>query len=150
MKVIPVYLPQFHRIPENDAWWGEGFTEWVNVRNAEPLFEGHNQPRVPLDNNYYDLSDIETLKWQCKLAKDHEYMFLYVSLLVSTDNCYSLNYGDAAAHPGDRYQLLHIVGKTAVAGYLKESDRESKVLIYDDFNNEQGWIDHFNYLMPFF
>ena len=71
IKVIPLYLPQFHRIPENDEWWGEGFTEWVNVKGARPLFEGHYQPRVPLHDNYYDLSDVETLKWQCKIAKEY-------------------------------------------------------------------------------
>ena len=71
MKVIPLYLPQFHRIPENDAWWGEGFTEWVNVRSAKPLYEGHYQPRVPLNGNYYDLSEVETLRWQCKIAREH-------------------------------------------------------------------------------
>ena len=69
IKVIPLYLPQFHRIPENDEWWGEGFTEWVNVKGARPLFEGHYQPRVPLHDNYYDLSDVETFKCQCKISK---------------------------------------------------------------------------------
>ena len=64
MKVIPLYLPQFHTIPENDEWWGKGFTEWTNVKDARPLFEGHNQPRVPLGKNYNDLSELETLKWQ--------------------------------------------------------------------------------------
>lgn len=70
-KIIALYLPQFHQIPENDEFWGKGFTDWVTVKSAKPLFEGHNQPRVPLNNNYYDLSVKENIEWQCKLAKDH-------------------------------------------------------------------------------
>ena len=68
-KLIAMYFPQLHAIPENDEWWGEGFTDWVNVRQAEPQFEGHNQPRIPLNNNYYDQSQLETLRWQIDLAK---------------------------------------------------------------------------------
>ena len=55
MKIVTMYLPQFHRVAENDAWWGEGFTEWVAVRNARSLYEGHEQPKEPLNDNYYDL-----------------------------------------------------------------------------------------------
>ena len=70
-KIIALYLPQFHQIPENDKFWGEGFTDWVTVRNAKPLFEGHQQPRVPLNDNYYDLSIKENVEWQSKLAHEH-------------------------------------------------------------------------------
>jgi hypothetical protein len=69
VKLIAMYFPQLHAIPENDEWWGKGFTDWNNVRTAVPMYEGHYQPRVPLDENYYDQSRLETLRWQIDLAK---------------------------------------------------------------------------------
>lgn len=70
-KLITWYLPQYHRIPENDEFWGEGFTDWVAVKKAQPLFKGHQQPRVPMSNNYYDLSIKDNIVWQAKLAKEN-------------------------------------------------------------------------------
>ena len=70
-KLFALYLPQFHQIPENDKFWGKGFTDWVSVKNAKPIFDGHNQPKVPLNENYYDLSNEECVEWQAKLAYDH-------------------------------------------------------------------------------
>lgn len=70
-KVLAFVLPQFHRIPENDEWWGEGFTEWTNVRRAKPLFKGHRQPRVPLQRQYYDLCDGDVQAGQAALAQAH-------------------------------------------------------------------------------
>ena len=75
IKVIALYLPQFHEIEENNKFWGKGFTEWVNVKKCKPRFKGHNQPRLPGDSNgflsYYRLNDIKIIESQIKLAKSH-------------------------------------------------------------------------------
>ena len=78
MKIIAFYLPQFHEVKENNEWWGEGFTEWTNVKTAQPTFKNQNMPRVPLNKNYYNLTNVESLQWQAKIAKKYGiYGFAY-------------------------------------------------------------------------
>ena len=81
-KLIAHYLPQYHEIPENNDAWGNGFTEWVNVKKASKLFENQYQPREPLNDNYYNLLDVKTMEWQAKLLNEAG---IYGCLLYTSD-----------------------------------------------------------------
>lgn len=69
--VVALYLPQYYETDYNNKWWEKGYTEWTALKRAKPLFPGHNQPRVPLNENYYDLSVRDNIKWQMDLAKEY-------------------------------------------------------------------------------
>ncbi len=151
MKIIPLYLPQFHQIPENDEWWGEGFTEWTNVKKAKRLFEDHYQPRVPLNKNYYDLTEVEALKWQCEIARKHGiYGFCFYHYWFNGKLLLEKPMEMLLAHPEiDTNYCISWANHNWEDSWKASAGRE-KILIGHDFDDEQDWVAHFNYLLPFF
>lgn len=148
-KIIAFHLPQFHQIPENDEWWGKGFTEWTNVKKGKPLFNGHRQPRKPLDNYYYDLTDPQTKIWQAELAKEYGiYGFCYYH--------YWFNGKKLLEKPVE--QLLESAKPDlpfclawANEPWTRAWDgRKSQVLMPQSYGGENEWKRHFEYLLPFF
>lgn len=149
MKIIALYLPQFHNIPENDEWWGKGFTEWVNVKAAEPMFNGHKQPRIPLNNNYYDLLDVDVQKWQADIAKEHGvYGFCYYHYWFSGKMLLEKPMEQMLNHPEiDIPFCICWANENWTKAWVGD---EKKVLIEQQYGGKDEWVRHFEYLLPFF
>lgn len=149
MKIIAFYLPQFHNIPENDEWWGDGFTEWVNVKKAKPLYEGHDQPRVPLNNNYYNLLDDNVKIWQAKLAKKYGiYGFAYYHYWFNGHMLLEKPMEQMLANKEvDLPFCISWANETWTKAWVGD---EKKVLILQKYGEREEWKKHFDYLLKFF
>lgn len=142
-------MPQFHVIPENDKWWGKGFTEWVNVKKAVPLDKDHNQPRVPLNNNYYNLLDDDVKMWQVNLAKRygiygfciHHYWFDGKLLLEKPLEQYLAN---------KTLDLPFCICWANEHWTNQWASSSEKILIEQRYGKDKEWKQHFDYLLPFF
>ncbi len=144
-------MPQFHEIPENNNAWGEGFTEWVNVKKARPLFWGHHQPRRPLDDNYYNLLDDGAMEWQTDLAKRAGiygfcfYHYWFAGRMVLEKPVQMLL---------DNKKInLHYCFSWANEPWTKTwhgAGGEKEILIPQSYGKEEEWRAHYNYFRPFF
>lgn len=148
MRWFAFYLPQFHETKENNEWWGKGFTEWTHVNGAKPLYKGHLQPIAPLDQNYYDLMNKESVQWQTNLMKQYgvdgfvyyHYYFRGQKLLEKpAENL--LKWTDI-----DQPFFFCWANHT----WYQAINGVKKVLREQTYGTQADWEDHFQYLLPFF
>lgn len=165
-KIIALYLPQFHQIPENDKFWGNGFTDWVTVKNAKPLFEGHRQPRVPLNKNYYDLSLKDNVVWQAKLAFDHgiygfgvyHYWFnneknllIKPAEIMRDAECIQTKYFFVWDNCSWKRSWSNVPGNDWAPVFDKKRKKQGPdILIPYILGRENDWLNHYNYLRSHF
>ena len=149
MKIIAFYLPQYHAIPENDEWWGEGFTEWTNVKKAVPVLKGQVQPKVPFNKNYYCLLDDEIKLWQAKIAKEAGvYGFCYYH--------YWFNGRLLLEKPAEQMLVNRSIEMPFCFSWANEPWSRSwkgdskNVIMEQDYGADKDWMEHFEYLLPFF
>lgn len=149
MKIISFYLPQFHPIPENDEFWGKGFTEWVNVKKAKPLFENHIQPVVPYEHNYYDLRDIEVMKWQTDIAKKYGvYGFCFYHYWIEGRKLLERPVENFLQHKEIEFNYCLSWANHSWTDSWKIGS--NKTLIAQTYGKKEDWESHLNYLLPYF
>lgn len=169
MKTIAIYLPQFHEVEENNQWWGKGFTDWITVKNAHPLYTEHRQPRVPLNKNYYNLLDHDIMKWQAELAKTHKvsgfcfyhYWFKDGKKILERPAENLLKWKDidmpfcfSWANQTWARTWTNFSNRNAWTGADfekgKEGEKDDGILLRQSYGGKREWKEHFDYLLPFF
>lgn len=148
MKFVTYFLPQFYATPENDKYWGKGFTDWVNVKKAKPLFKNHRQPLLPINNEFYDLSDVKVLEKHSEISIENGIQgFGYWHYWF--DNGYKTL---------EKVQEMHLENKSIKQNYFfawantdwsKSWVGDDKTVIFKQMYSKESAINHFAYIKPF-
>jgi lipopolysaccharide biosynthesis protein len=152
MRILAMYLPQFHEIEENNRWWGQGYTEWTAVKNAKKYFSLHQQPRIPLNNNYYDLSDQSgsVWKWQADLAKKYGvYGFCIYHYWFKTGNQLLEKPMEILLHHPE-IDINYCICWANETWKRTWYSVKREILKEQEYGNQKEWENHFNYLLQFF
>lgn len=163
-KILAMYLPQFHETIHNNEWWGKGFTEWTALKQSKRYFENHQAPWYPLNDNYYDLSKVETMRWQADLAKKYgidgfcfyHYYFENGQLELEKPAENLLNHPEI-----DMPFCFNWANESWVSSWsnipgnhwstVSSSSCNSKsILAKQNYGTKTEWKAHFDYLLPFF
>ena len=150
-RLISFYLPQFYPTPENDEWWGKGFTEWTNVGRAKPLFKGHYQPRVPADLGYYDLRIPEVREQQAALAKEAGIEgFCYWHYWFAGRRLLDTVFKEVVESGKPEYPFCLCWANHSWYAKTWDPKVPDKLLIQQTYPGEQDYIDHFYAMLPAF
>lgn len=168
MKILSMYLPQYHRVKENDEWWGEGYTDWISAKNAVPLYEGHYQPHIPENQYYYDLTDKRALEWQADLMKkygvDGQCIYHYwfkdgrkilekpaENLLKWKDIDMPFCFCWANQSWANSWSAVKNAAIWCDAREnKKKNETDNGLLLEQQYGDEKEWKKHFDYLLMFF
>lgn len=148
VKIIAFYLPQFHECDENNEWWGEGFTEWTNTRKAVKIYAGHNQPREPLNDYYYDLSNLKDIVFQIEMAKKYGiygfcyYHYWFQGKLLLNKPLELLR--------DSNVERLPYCFCWANESWTRTWEGSKEVLLKQEYGGVDDWEAHFQYLLSFF
>ncbi len=169
MKAITLYLPQYHSVKENNEWWGDGYTDWKAMEKARPLYDGHKQPKMPMNHNMYDLEKKKTMQWQSELMKKYgiygmaiyHYWFKDGRQILERPVENLLKWTDV-----DMPFCLYWANESWVRSWsaigdsnvwaanfeqnIAHDENDNGVLLEQDYGNELDWEKHYDYFEQFF
>lgn len=164
-KIFAAYLPQYHETEDNNKFWGKGYTDWVAVRKAHPLFDGHLQPKIPKNGYYYDLSEVNTIKSQAKLAreygiagfniyhywfKDGKQALQKPAELLLANKDINIEYFFTWDNSSWIRSWSNINGNAWAPSFEMEASKNENCLLEFAYGDKKQWELHFDYLLPFF